>query len=177
LLVMSGKSKPQLRPSRLRQEGRFAVVTNVEAGCDGRFCRARRTRHGADGEVVWSRHPDAGVKLRETSFARRWWQQSPVHQGDHEVSRNTIARGMPGETGVTVVTNSYVFYFTYEAAGASGARHSLRPHPRGTISTHSPGARSRRGEESACLATISTSSAPCAQLPLARGPITTGVRD
>ena len=34
---------------------------------------------------------------------------------------------MPGESGVTVVTNSRVFYTTREAAGAAGARHSLRP--------------------------------------------------
>src|ERR1700736_1090230 len=34
---------------------------------------------------------------------------------------------MPGDSGVTVVTNSRVFYTTREAAGASGARHSLRP--------------------------------------------------
>ena len=34
---------------------------------------------------------------------------------------------MPGESGVTVVTNSRVFYTTREAAGAPGARHSLRP--------------------------------------------------
>jgi len=34
---------------------------------------------------------------------------------------------MPGDAGVTVVTNSRVFYTTREAAGASRARHSLRP--------------------------------------------------
>ena len=34
---------------------------------------------------------------------------------------------MPGETGVTVVTNARVFYTTRAAAGASDARHSLRP--------------------------------------------------
>jgi len=34
---------------------------------------------------------------------------------------------MPGVSGVTVVTNSCAFYFAHEAAGASGARHSLRP--------------------------------------------------
>jgi len=34
---------------------------------------------------------------------------------------------MPGETGVTVVTNARAFYTTRAAAGASGARHSLRP--------------------------------------------------
>jgi hypothetical protein len=30
-------------------------------------------------------------------------------------------------SGVTVVTNSCAFYFAREAAGAPGARHSLRP--------------------------------------------------
>jgi hypothetical protein len=28
----------------------------------------------------------------------------PGHRGEHEGNRKTIARGMPGETGVTVVT-------------------------------------------------------------------------
>ena len=40
----------------------------------------------------------------------------------------TIARGMPGDSGVTVVTMLVCsFYFACEAAGASRARHSLRP--------------------------------------------------
>jgi hypothetical protein len=34
---------------------------------------------------------------------------------------------MPGVSGVTVVTNARVYYTTRAAAGASGARHSLRP--------------------------------------------------
>ena len=35
---------------------------------------------------------------------------------------------MPGDSGVTVVTTLVCsFYFAYEAAGASSARHSLRP--------------------------------------------------
>jgi hypothetical protein len=34
---------------------------------------------------------------------------------------------MPGVSGVTVVTNARVFYTPRAAAGASGARHSLRP--------------------------------------------------
>jgi hypothetical protein len=51
----------------------------------------------------------------------------PDHRGEHEVSRKTIARGMPGVSGVTVVTNARVYYTTRAAAGAPGARHSLRP--------------------------------------------------
>src|SRR4030088_1562378 len=38
---------------------------------------------------------------------------------------------MPGVSGVTVVTNARAFYTTRAAAGASGARHSLRPLIRG----------------------------------------------
>ena len=49
------------------------------------------------------------------------------HRGEREVSRKTIARGMPGRSGVTVVTMLVCLFFTHEAAGASRARHSLRP--------------------------------------------------
>jgi hypothetical protein len=39
-----------------------------------------------------------------------------------------LARGMPGEPGVTVVTTLVCFlFFAREAAGATSARHSLRP--------------------------------------------------
>jgi hypothetical protein len=37
----------------------------------------------------------------------------PDHRGDHEVSRKTIARGMPGDSGVTVVTTLVWFYFSH----------------------------------------------------------------
>src|SRR5258708_4069334 len=51
----------------------------------------------------------------------------PGHRGEHEATVKTIARGMPGDPGVTVVTNARVYYTTRAAAGASSARHSLRP--------------------------------------------------
>ena len=51
----------------------------------------------------------------------------PDHRGEHVISRNTIARGMPDESGVTVVTISCAFYFCTRGCGASSARHSLRP--------------------------------------------------
>src|SRR5207253_6662994 len=37
----------------------------------------------------------------------------PGHRGEHEGNRKTIARGMPGETGVTVVT--MLVCFTYHS--------------------------------------------------------------
>jgi len=36
----------------------------------------------ADGEVVRSRSPDAGIKSRVTSTRRRW-PEGPAHRGDH----------------------------------------------------------------------------------------------
>src|SRR5467141_1559019 len=70
--------------------------------------------------------PMLASSLREGAQATV--SNKPGHRGEREVSRKTIARGMPGETGVTVVTMLVcLFYFACEAAGASRARHSLRP--------------------------------------------------
>ena len=83
----------------------------------------------ADGEVVWSWHPDAGAKLATMlRIALATVARKPGHRGERAISRKTIARGMPGDSGVTVVTTLVcLFYFACEAAGASSARHSLRP--------------------------------------------------
>src|SRR5260221_1246012 len=52
----------------------------------------------------------------------------PGHRGEREVSRKTIARGMPGDFRCDRGDYARVlFYFAREAAGASSARHSLRP--------------------------------------------------
>src|SRR5258707_1051709 len=70
----------------------------------------------------------------------------PGHRGEHEVAVKTIARGMPGDPGVTVVTNARVYYTTRAAAGASDARHSLRPLMfRGYWFMHDSGAFAPRG--------------------------------
>jgi hypothetical protein len=65
----------------------------------------------ADGQVVWSRLPDAGVKfaLRRADDGGKQ-ARSPRRSRS---SRNTIARGMPGRSGVTVVTNSYVLFLSH----------------------------------------------------------------
>src|SRR5258708_116854 len=70
--------------------------------------------------------PMLASSLREEAQATV--SNKPGHRGEREVSRKTIARGMPGRSGVTVVTMLVCFvYFAREAAGALGARHSLRP--------------------------------------------------
>jgi len=59
------------------------------AGCGGRGGGARRARPAADGEVVWSWRPDAGVKVAEISADDGGKKaRSPVgHRGEHEISR------------------------------------------------------------------------------------------
>ena len=51
----------------------------------------------ADGEAVWSWRLDADVNL-VTTLARCAGDgdKKPDHQGERGISRNTIARGMPG---------------------------------------------------------------------------------
>jgi hypothetical protein len=75
--------------------------------------------------------PDAPtlVSSRRNSFRWRRWQTSPVTGEITKETVKTIARGMPGVFGVTVVTMLVCFLiFACEAAGALSARHSLRPH-------------------------------------------------
>ena len=67
-------------------------------------------------------------QVRGSNFRGRRWQTSPVTEESTKETVKTIARGMPGVSGVTVVTTLVcLFYFACEAAGASCARHSLRP--------------------------------------------------
>jgi len=109
-----------------RQEGRFAIVTDagrdaVDAGSafDEWRWRGRRSR------VVLTPR-----RWRQVcgDCRRRWWQKSPVTKESTKETVKTIARGMPGVSGVTVVTTLVCsFYFACEAAGALSARHSLRP--------------------------------------------------
>ncbi|MBV8925761.1 MAG: hypothetical protein JOZ74_10385 [Bradyrhizobium sp.] len=53
-LAPSGKSPAVSRVVLLRTEGRFAIVSYVGAGCDGREWRALTRRADADGQSVWS---------------------------------------------------------------------------------------------------------------------------
>ena len=53
-LSPSGKTSLEASAVPCSQEGRFAIVTNVGAGCDGRVGIKRRMVPAADGEVVRS---------------------------------------------------------------------------------------------------------------------------
>src|ERR1700722_13447092 len=121
------KSNPYFELSR-PTEGRFAIVTDVGTGCGGREAARKTNAHAS--RTAKSCGPDAPTLA--SSFAdqsaRRRWQTSPVTGESAKETVKTIARGMPGESGVTVVTMLVCFfYFAREAAGALGTRHSLRP--------------------------------------------------
>jgi hypothetical protein len=80
-----------------------------------------------------------GRRSRVVLMPRRWHQvgekqfspatvaNKPGHRGEREVTVKTIARGMPGDSGVTVVTNARAIYHTTRGCGRIGARHSLLP--------------------------------------------------
>jgi hypothetical protein len=88
------------------QEGRFAVVTNVERGMRWtrwyqRASLARTSDAVADGEVVWSWHPDADAKS-----ARRFADdggKKARSPGRARIIRKTIAWGMPDVSGASAV--------------------------------------------------------------------------
>jgi hypothetical protein len=100
----------------LDNEGRFAIVTNVERGrrwtllvretnapASGRRSRVvlmPRRRHQAGDDCFGSRAGDGDNK--------------PDRRGEHEISRNTIVQGMPESSGGPVVT-TFVWFFLYHA--------------------------------------------------------------
>ena len=51
----------------------------------------------------------------------------PGHRGDAKETVKTIARGMPGVSGVTVVTNARALLHYTRGCGRIGARYFLRP--------------------------------------------------
>jgi hypothetical protein len=90
--------------SPCHQEGRFAVVTKRGAGCDGTLA-ASGDLHPAK---RWQRPakscgPGAATlaSIRSACVGLATVAKKAVHRGEHEVSRQTIARGRPGCPGCT----------------------------------------------------------------------------
>ncbi len=96
-------------------EGRLAIVTN--AGRDAVDAAARETNAVClcTAKSCGSDAPIVGVKPVRRSAGDGVKKRG--HRGEREVSRKTIARGMPGCSGVTVVTNSYAFLFCMRGCG------------------------------------------------------------
>jgi hypothetical protein len=81
-------------------EGRIAIVTDVErdavdAAASGERMQAGRMMLKRTAKSCGSGAPGLASSLREEAQATV--ATKPGHRGDHEVSRKTIARGMPGD--------------------------------------------------------------------------------
>jgi len=74
------------------EKGRIAIVTNVEAGSGGRETSQRVLRADercfADGQAVWSWHPDAGVPRNAFTHCRGRDDASSVVTGRGQESRS-----------------------------------------------------------------------------------------
>jgi hypothetical protein len=100
--VTSGKSPADFRASCARYEGRFAIVTKRWAR-DAVDAMAHETNAlVADGEVVASRYPDAGIKFAVIA-AGDGGNKARLSETTKEPVK-TIARGMPGESGIMAQT-------------------------------------------------------------------------
>src|ERR1700730_1475955 len=111
-------------PASMKRDVR-AIVTTREAGM--RWTRVARETNVAcaDGEVVWSRPPDAEAKAARSSRGRRG-QESPVHGESTKETVKTIAEGMPVDPAEPAVTAA-CFFCCRRAMGEAITRHSLRP--------------------------------------------------
>jgi hypothetical protein len=74
------------------------------------IARGRRSR------VVLTPRRWRQVLEKQASWGR-WWQTGPVTRESAEETVKTIARGMPGVSGVTVVTCLRAFYFCTQGCG------------------------------------------------------------
>jgi hypothetical protein len=92
-------------------KGAFRDRHGRGAGCGG---RGRRFDECAGLRTAKSCGPDASTLAFKLVAATplATVTNKPDHRGEHEGDRKTIARGMPGDPGVTVVTNSRVFFYT-----------------------------------------------------------------
>jgi hypothetical protein len=67
------------------QEGRIAIVTDVGSGRRWTQAAPKTRALSADGEVVWSWRPDAGVKLVKV-ISLATVANKPGHRGEREIS-------------------------------------------------------------------------------------------
>src|SRR6516165_7816094 len=83
----------------------------------------------ADGEVVWSWHTKAGVKLATMlCIAPMTVAKKPGHRGEREGNRKTIAQGRPGLPGRTCGDFAGVLLFN-RTPGCGCSQHPAFPAP------------------------------------------------
>ena len=167
--VQIGASNPPSHPAK----GRLAIVTDRAVGCEGRcgvrraLARRAKTHHGVRrSRVVLAPRPwrpsVPPVRVRQR------WQETPL---TGESTKYTVrpSRGESRDVRLNLWWLTRVLVFIgCEAAGAVGARLSLRPFlRRGPMKMQNPG-ETRRGNEDVCFAFRQSASADSVHLaPLA----------
>ena len=127
-LVPSGKSPLRPRPVSSPQEGRFATVTDVGKECGGRAGVAGRAIPARTAKSCGSGAPT--LASRSWVILRTTGATTPGPREEHEGNRKTIARGMPVDPGVPMVTTLVCFSHLHARLWVRpGTRHSLRPLP------------------------------------------------
>ena len=123
----------KLAPSRVPSRGVSRSSRTLGAGCGGRFgafdeWRVKRTAKSCG--------PDAPTLASSWRKRFRWrqWQESPVTGESAKETVKTIARGMPGVSGVTVVTNACAFY--QYTRGFCNGRRRVNPFLRYPLAGH-----------------------------------------
>jgi hypothetical protein len=109
----------------------------------------------ADGEVAWSRRPDAGAKSVDTIHGRRW-QKSPVTEESAKETVKTIVQGMPVDAVYPWLLTPVLSYCT---GGLGCNAHPAFPAPsllRGVIYLDSSDISCRENADS-CLSPLSCS--------------------
>jgi hypothetical protein len=110
----------------------------------------------AYGEIVWSWRRDPGA-TSAGAFLAATGTRKAASPGRARISRKTIARGKPGCLGCTCQNRVHSFAtFAHGAAGAVGARLSLRPLTSEGQRDCTTRAKSSRGNERLCLHVIAS---------------------
>src|SRR6266851_6244728 len=82
----------------------------------------------ADGKIVWSWRPDAGVKFLRSKLLRDDGGKKAGRRGERAISRKTIAQGRPDALRWTcMLVCALSVHIAHETAGAARTRLSLRP--------------------------------------------------
>ena len=130
-LVMSGKSLALVSPTRPTR----GAFRDRHVALGGAVMDAGRVRRffmpdealSVYGQVVWSWRRDAGAKSAG-GIPPVTVTTSPLHRGEHEVSRKAIAQGMSECFRSPVCSCApNAQFLAHETAGAACTRHSLRP--------------------------------------------------
>src|SRR6478672_6987479 len=98
-----------------RASSRNAGRDAVDAAASGEQVRAGRMALMRTAKSCGSDAPMPASSLR--SEAQATVSKKQGHRGEHEVSRKTIARGMPGRSGVTVVTTLMCLFYCTRGCG------------------------------------------------------------